>query len=203
MALADGYALQHPELTPEHRLQLCESLVGQSYHEEVMLGQALIRKLVQRHFDENLLDRFKYWLEHHHSNWAQCDDLCMKVIYQYFLGRPHLITTLDSWLQSPSPWCRRAANVAVLKFIHRKIGKNIYRLPLTHVFHNSTTLLADPDIYVQKSVGWLLKAAADHHRAEVVSFLEAHISQLQRGTLRYAIEKMEPSLREAILSIKT
>ena len=203
MKIADDYLKVHVDLSPADRLNLTERLIAEGeYHEELMLGFALIRKVVKRNFDDELLSRFHYWLEHHISNWAQCDDLCLKVIYPYFLSRTPLITRIGSWTDSPAIWCRRAGNVALVKFIHRKIGKELYRLPLQIVFDNSLKLFDDPEPYVQKSVGWLLKASAKVHQDEVVGFIEKNVGRMQRGTLRYAIEHLVPEQRRALMAMK-
>lgn len=129
-----------------------------------MLGFALLHKVIRRNFDATLLDRCRFWLENVVSNWAQCADLCLKLLY-------------------PSLWARRAANVSVVKFVRRKIGRATYELPLTVIFGNSLRLLDDPEPYVQKSVGWLLKVAAQVHPWEVIDFLNVHGAGTKRETL--------------------
>lgn len=202
MKIADAFLAANAAWPPEHRLALAEHLIAEGdQHEEVMLGFALIRKAVRRLPEEVLLGRFRHWLEHHVSNWAQCDDLCLKVIHPFFLTYPHLITTIRGWADSPSPWCRRAANVALVKLVHRRIGKSVYALPLDVVFGNALRLMDDSDPYVQKSVGWLLKAASQHHPDAVVCFVEANVARMRRDTLRYAIEKLGEPRRKALLAL--
>jgi 3-methyladenine DNA glycosylase AlkD len=201
VALADAWFADHPA-SPEERLDLAELLLQQAdHHEEVLLGFALLHKVVRRNFDGALLDRCRSWLENVVSNWAQCDDLCLKLIYPFFLGHPDLITTTQAWLGSPSPWARRAANVSVVKFVRRRIGGETYELPLELVFDNARRLIDDPEPYVQKSVGWLLKAAAQVHPREVIEFLHEHGAAMRRDTLRAAIEKYEPNVRRELLAI--
>ncbi|GMT98508.1 hypothetical protein KH5H1_26270 [Corallococcus caeni] len=119
--IADALVKQRG-LSPEDCLAVTEDLLAQAtHHEEVLLGFAMVRKAVGRAFDESLLDRFRYWLEH---------------------------------------------------------------------------------TDVQKSVGWLLKVAADHHREAVVGFIQENISRMQRDTLRYAIERLAPEQRKALLALK-
>lgn len=201
VALANGYFAAHP--TPaEARLEMAELMLKQAtYHEEVLLGFALLHKVVRRNFDATLLDRCRSWLENVVSNWAQCDDMCLKLLYPFFLGHPDLITVTQAWLKSPSLWARRAANVSVVKFVRRKIGRDTYELPLTVVFGNSLCLIDDPEPYVQKNVGWLLKVAAQVHPREVIDFLNEHGAHMKRETLRYAIEKFDPSVRHELLAL--
>lgn len=199
--LANAYLAEHPS-PPEVRLEIAELLLTQAlYHEEVLLGFALVHKVVKRNFDQGLLLRCRSWLENVVSNWAQCDDLCLKLIYPFLLGHPELITATQGWLDSPSLWARRAANVSVVKFVRRRIGREVYELPLPLIFGNSLRLIDDPEPYVQKSTGWLLKVAAQVHPAEVTEFLHEHGPGMPRETLRIAIEKLEPDLRRELLVV--
>ncbi|GAA5101996.1 DNA alkylation repair protein [Haloechinothrix salitolerans] len=201
--LANDYVKAH-DLTPADRLEITELLLRRAtYHEEVLLAFAVLEKVARRSFDAMLLDRFRRWLETVVSNWAQCDDLCLKVVYQFLLGHPDLITATRDWLGSASPWARRAANVAVVKFVRRKIGAEIYRLPLDVVFGNSLRLIDDPDPYVQKSIGWLLKVASVEHPQEVVTFLRDRGGEMARATLRIAVEKFDPNVRRSLLTVGT
>ena len=134
------------------------------------------------------------------SNWAQCYDLCLKLIYPFFLGHPELITATQGWLDSPSLWARRAGNVSVVKLVRRTIGREVYELPLPLIFGNSLRLVNDPERYVQRSVGWLLKVAARVHPVEVSEFLSEHGPAMRRETLRIAIERFDPDLRKQLLT---
>jgi 3-methyladenine DNA glycosylase AlkD len=199
-ALANGYFATH-DFSPAQRLEITESLLEQAgYHEEVLLAFAALQKVARRNFDAALLDRFRQWLESPVSNWAQCDDLCLKAAYQFFLGHPDLITRTRDWLGSASPWARRAANVAVVKFVRRRIGKEIYELPLELVFDNSLRLIDDPEPYVQKSVGWLLKVTAEQYPPAVTGFLRENSGRIKRETLRIATEKFAPDTRRSLLA---
>jgi 3-methyladenine DNA glycosylase AlkD len=199
-ALADGYFTAHAH-SPAARLDIAEALLERArYHEEVMLGFAVLHRIAQRNFDAALVERSRYWLEHVVSNWAQCDDLCIKLLYRFFLGHPDLITSTQCWVDSASPWARRAANVSVVKFVRRKIGHDVYELPLDVVFDNTLHLIDDREPYVQKGVGWLLKVASQVHPSEVEAFLRVRAADMNRATLRLAVEKYDPSLRRSLLA---
>ncbi|WP_247688523.1 DNA alkylation repair protein [Pseudoalteromonas sp. MMG012] len=189
------------DLTANDMLAIVEALLADAkYNEEVLCAFGLLNKFVKRHYDDRLLDRFKYWLEHYASNWAMVDDLCIKTIYLFLLSRPHLIEQTQHWARSEVCWCRRASNVVWVKFIERKIGKEVYRLDKGLVFKNCDILLSDPDEFVQKSIGWLLKVTAKYHQNEVVGYIQRNITQFPRATLRYAIEKMDINVRQRLLS---
>lgn len=61
-------------------------------------------------------------------------------------------------------------------------------------------MLEDDDEFVQKSVGWLLKVSAKCHEDELIEFIRKNNKSMKRSTIRYAIEKLEPATRKAVLS---
>jgi len=196
-----GFFETNKKINADQVLELSKLILSRSDINEMRLSAfALIEKFVSKHYDDSLLHTFQYWLENYTDNWAQVDDLCLKTIYKFLMARPHLIASTKSWAHSNSPWCRRASNVVWVKFIHRKIKKQVYQLDPSLIVENCLLLIDDKDEYVQKSIGWLLKVTAVHHPDLVESFLYEHYQELDRSTLRYAIEKMPAEKRKAILA---
>ncbi|PAZ11393.1 hypothetical protein CLM62_36055 [Streptomyces sp. SA15] len=202
VALANDYFRERPDVPAETRLLLAEEVLSwATHHEEVLLGFALLRKVAKTKLGPELLDHSLVWLEQRVFNWAQCDDLCLKLLYPFFYGHLDLIPRTQQWIESPSSWARRAANVAMVKFVRRKVGKSTFELPLSHVFDNCTRLMHDDDVYVQKGCGWLLKVAGEIHPEEVAAFLRTWRGDLKRDTFRYAIEKMDRQTRASLMSL--
>ena len=200
--VAYDYTAAHPDLTPHDRLAIADVVIGQAgHHEEVLLGFALLHRVAKKGLGPELLDHSRRWLEDSVTNWAQCDDLCLKLLYPYLLGHLEDIPRTQEWISSPGPWARRAANVAVVKFVVRKIGKQVYRLPLEHVLDNCRALMSDQDEYVQKGCGWLLKVTAPVHPLEVEEFLRTWHHEMKRDTFRYALEKVDPTTRAQLMSL--
>ncbi len=200
--IADNFLRSKPDLDAETRLQLADELIRRAvHHEEVLLGFAVLHKVAKRGLGVEFLERSRSWLEETVTNWAQCDDLCLKLLYPYFVGHLDLISQTQRWIDSSSPWARRAANVAVVKFVRRKVGREVFELPRKHVFDNCTRLMHDEDDYVQKGCGWLLKVTADVHPAEVSDFLRRWHGEMRRETFRYAIEKMDRTERAALMAL--
>jgi 3-methyladenine DNA glycosylase AlkD len=138
------------------------------FSEEILVAFGLINKFIKSNYDDDLMLRFEFWLENYAINWSHVDDLCIKTIYQFLLTRPHLIEKTNHWAYSKVSWCRRASNVVWVKFVKRKIGKSIYYLNKELVFKNCYLLIHDKDEFVQKSIGWLLKATSLHHQDDVI-----------------------------------
>jgi len=202
--VATEFRVRFEHLSATQTLALTETLLKKArYSEEVLLAHALINPYVKRNFDDDLLIRFQYWLEHYATNWSHVDDLCIKTAYQFLVARPHLIESTHIWSDSNSPWCRRASNVVWVKFIHRKIAKTIYHLNPELVFANTDKLLSDSDPFVQKSIGWLLKATSIHHPILVLEYLAQKHLLMPRATLNYALEKVTTEQRKAMQQLKT
>ena len=192
---------ENTDLSPEEVLQVSEAILKNAYYsEEVMVAFGLLNKLVRRNYDDDLLSRFEYWLEHYAQNWGHVDDLCIKTIYQFFLSRTHLIETIQPWSRSKVSWCRRASNVAWVKYIRRPIGSKVFCLNKSLVFENCDRLIGDEDIFVQKSLGWLLKVTSLHYKEDVLDYLRANKNAMQRSTMRYALEKVDKQSRLGIVS---
>lgn len=193
---------RYDALDAENTLRLSEYMLKHAvYHEEKLVAFGLVNKYVKKHYDDALLIRFQYWLENYTTNWAQVDDLCIKTIYQFLMARPHLIEETQHWAFSNVAWCRRASNVVWVKFVKRKIGHTIYYLNCDLVFKQCDVLLNDKDEFVQKSIGWLLKACSQQHEKKLVKYLEKNYKDMPRATLRYAIEKMPTQTRKRLLAL--
>lgn len=200
--IATGYFRERRDTPAAARLLLAEEVLARAaYHEEVLLGFAVLHKVARTGLGGELLDRCEHWLETYVSNWAQCDDMCLKLLYPFFLGHLELIPRTRRWVGSASPWARRAANVAVVKFVRRKVGRTVFELPTSHVFDNCVRLMHDEDVYVQKGSGWLLKVTAEAHPDEVAEFLRTWHTEMPRDTFRYAVEKMDPRLRRSLMEL--
>lgn len=189
------------DLSADEVLAISEYVLAHNeFNEEVLVAFGLITKLVKKHYNDDLLQRFEYWLEHYASNWAHVDDLCLKTIYNFLLARPHLIEQTQRWSYSKVTWCRRASNVVWVKFIKRKIGRSLYYLDKSLVFKSCDLLLTDQDEFVQKSIGWLLKVTLVEHEADVVEYLKVHYKKMPRSTIRYALEKLDADKRKALMN---
>jgi 3-methyladenine DNA glycosylase AlkD len=200
--IATAYLRDRPGIPAPTRLLLAEAVLARAeYHEEVLLGFAVLHQVARTGCGPELLERAEHWLTTYVSNWAQCDDLCLKLLYPFFLGHLDLIPHTRRWVESPSPWARRAANVAVVKFVLRKVGRTVFELPTTHVFDNCARLMHDDDVYVQKGCGWLLKVTAEVHPDEVAAFLRTWHNDMPRDTFRYAVRKMDPPLRRSLMAL--
>ncbi|OEE58162.1 DNA alkylation repair protein [Enterovibrio norvegicus FF-162] len=198
----DDFHVEHKALSAAEVLCVTEYLLENAeYSEDVLVAFGLINKFVKKNYDDDLILRFEFWLENYASNWSHVDDLCIKTLYQFMLARPHLIVTTQRWAHSNVSWCRRASNVAWVKFVKRKVGKSVYCLDKDLIFQQCDLLLSDDDVFVQKSVGWLLKVTSMHHKDDVITYIENNFAKMTRPTIRYAIEKLDAESRMRLLAL--
>ena len=161
-----------------------------AFNEYFLLAAALMAHVVRSPDpDGRLFAQMRCWLDSHASNWAQCDDLCIKPLFVYLKRHPARRAEVIGWGAAASPWSRRASNVALVKLVGRVDG-----FELDAVLANCKRLLGDPDPYVQKGIGWMLKVALGREQEAVLAFLRAHRAVMQASTLRYALEKMPAGL---------
>lgn len=193
--IASAALKRHPDISAEVWMKVADHFARtHQYHEHVILASGLAAKLVRAQDDGRLFDLMASWLESDVSNWAQCDDLCIKPLYLYLKRHPHQLGKIDDWGKSSSPWLRRASNVALVKFVGRSM-----HVELPKVFANCARLLADSDPYVQKGIGWVLKVASQHAPDDVLAFIALHDASMQRSTRRYALEKLRPTKLDQVV----
>jgi 3-methyladenine DNA glycosylase AlkD len=89
-------------------------------------------------------------------------------------------------------WDRRIAIVATLALIRRgEVGETFVLVE---------RLMDDPHHLIHKAAGWMLREAGKRDEAALVAFLEAHRARMPRTMLRYAIERLTPERRAALMA---
>ena len=160
----------------EHRLGALEILVAQ--YERAMEAD---KKAIYEFYLLNT-DRI--------NNWDLVDASAPHIVGDYLLKRSRAI--LRKLAKSESLWERRIAIVATFGFLRTGETKDTFQI--------ATMLLKDKHDLIRKAVGWALREAGKKSQAELLSFLQEHYKDLSRTTLRYAIERFPPPLRERMLA---
>jgi len=89
-------------------------------------------------------------------------------------------------------WDRRIAMVSTLALIRR--GEFADTLALAEMF------LADPHHLMHKACGWMLREVGKREEDLLVGWLERHRRRMPRTMLRYAIERLDPERRAALMA---
>lgn len=105
------------------------------------------------------------------------------------------LAVLDALAASPRVWDRRMAVLATFARIRRGDVRATLEL--------AERLLSDPHHMVHKGVGWMLREAGKRDPATLDAWLDAHAATMPRTMLRYAIERLEPRRRAALLAAAT
>lgn len=125
----------------------------------------------------------KYLARHDRINsWGMVDRAAPHVVGRYLLDKPR--DPLFALARSADVYERRTAITAPLYWAR-------YGGPeqLADLFTLAGELLTDTDVLVSKPVGIALKHAGVLDEAALTRFLDEHAADMQRPTLRYAVEK--------------
>lgn len=127
------------------------------------------------------------------DTWDMVDRAAPQVIGRYLIDRSR--EPLFELARTEDPLRRRTAMTAPLYFAR-------YGTPadLVDLFALAELLMGDADPLVSKPVGIALKHAGGNDQDALIAFLDEHAGQLQRPSLRYAIEKLTPELRKDYLA---
>jgi 3-methyladenine DNA glycosylase AlkD len=192
-ALARSIHLAHRrDWSVEDAMAFAEILVASPFLEARALGIEVLARY-RTSFHPALLPRWKRWLgARRGGNWATTDQLCALLIGPLLLRHPELAPTLSGWVTHRSLWVRRASVVGLLTLSRTSEGVDL-------IYANAERLHDDPHDLIHKAVGWALREAGKSDARRLERYLRAHGERIPRTTLRYAIERFEPSRRKAIL----
>lgn len=167
--------------------KVCEHLYSKKITELRLIATDWSFK-VKSQFEPRHYSVLESWIRTYITSWGSCDSFCTRTMGYFLLQYPEFIPQVKRWTESSNPWVRRAAAVSFIYALRRG-------LYLQHSFDIANTLLNDPDIYVLKGYGWMLKEASNKFREKVFSYVLANKNTMPRVSLRYSIEKMPEEMR--------
>ncbi len=134
---------------------------------------------------------FDFYLKHTRfiNNWDLVDTSASYILGEHLVSRSRRV--LYRLAKSPNLWERRIAMIATAAFIDRGDLKDTFAI--------ASQLLADKHDLIHKAIGWMLREAGMHSRAEMVDFLKRNYSRMPRTALRYAIEHLPEAQRKRAL----
>ncbi len=190
--LAAQYYPRVKDLPKADIFTMCEEFFRSGYQEEALIACEWAARIEKRYGIEDFTT-FERWLNLYIDNWAKCDTLCNHAIGSLVAQYPDLVERLIPWTASGNRWVRRGAAVTLILPARRGLF-------LPEVLRIADNLLMDNDDLVQKGYGWMLKEAAKTHGEEVYAWLMERKAVMPRTALRYAIEKMPPEKRAAVMA---
>jgi len=177
-------------------LQQIVELLKSRWHEErqvalfmLVLQFEISDELSKKRIYDIFLQNTKYI-----NNWDLVDCNTPRVIGRYIFEHQELLETLDKLAESDWLWDRRIAILSTLYFI-------VEGNDPTPTLEIVKKLLPDNHDLIQKASGWMLRELGKRVDEKLlIDFLRDNYNQLPRTTLRYAIEKFNPSTRKRFLS---
>jgi 3-methyladenine DNA glycosylase AlkD len=176
-------------------LEDVDALLHSRVHEERFAGLLVLAERVRtaRGADRTALVDFYLARTDRVDNWDLVDGSAHVVLGPWLVddGPPGVLDELaaSSWL-----WDRRIAVVATLALIREGRFEPTFRLVLT--------LCQDPEPLIHKALGWMLREIGRRDEPLMVAFLERHLAELPRVTVRQATERLSPGERARFVRMR-
>ena len=123
------------------------------------------------------------------NNWNLVDTSAYSLLGAYLLDQPK--TLLYDLANSGDLWKQRIAIIATLHFIKQNRFNDTLAI--------AEILLQHPHDLIHKATGWMLREVGERNLDVELNFLKQHYRKMPRTMLRYAIEKLEPQLKNSFM----
>jgi len=167
------------------------ALLQEPWHEARMLGLIMLANAYQRGTPAEQERIFKLYLANTDrvNNWDLVDLSAPNIVGAHLATRSRAL--LDKLARSKILWERRIAIVATQHLIRRGEFDDTLRI--------ARMLLDDQHDLIHKAVGWMLREVGNKDRAPLEAFLDEHADHMPRTMLRYAIEQLSTTQRQAYM----
>ncbi len=164
-----------------------QRLLDSDIHEHRLIGGLI---LIHK-FNKNPEEIFNFYMKNakRFNNWDLVDLTAPKISGEFLKDKNKKI--LYELAKSKNLWEKRIAIVSTYSFIR---GGNF-----ADTLKISEILLGDPHDLINKAVGWMLREIGKRDDKILKDFLKVNYKQIQRTTLRYAIERFPESERKKFL----
>ena len=183
-----------PSLERTDLLPVVDLLWGRGVHDTRLAAALLLDR------DSSLLEpRDLPWLEgmiREAGTWALVDLLVPRPLAAIDEVDPTATTAeLDRWCGDEDFWLRRAALLAHLMPFRAGWGD------WPRFTRYAERLLDDPQFFVRKAMGWVLREAARSRPSIVAAWLAPRADRISGVALREAVKPLEGEDREALLAV--
>ena len=127
------------------------------------------------------------------NNWDLVDTSCHKIL-GHFSFHQNQENILYDLAKSEDLWEKRMAIVSTWYYIKNKTLEIVPEIVLINLNH--------PHDLMHKANGWMLREMGKKDDEKLIHFLDEYTLQLPRTTLRYAVEKIDPALKEYYMKLK-
>lgn len=189
------------EVSLDISLTEVQKLLKDPIHEVRLCALLILVKLFQKaQTKENKKKIFDFYIKHtkYINNWDLVDTSAHIIVGEYVslcMEYEERIAFIDRYITSKSLWENRIIVVATFYQIKKGNEKMI--------FYVAERLINHPHDLMHKAIGWMLREVGKNSGENVLkTFLDKHIRQMPRTTLRYAIERFSEPTRKKYLAMK-
>jgi len=180
-------ARKHGELT----LNEIEKLLQSGFHEERLTAIFILEHKYRKASRQEQSEIYHTYISNleYVNNWDLVDSSAPKISGVYLEDKPRDI--LYELAESNNLWKRRVSIMTTLHFIRNGDYKDTLAI--------ADVLLYDKHDLIHKATGWMLREIGKKDRELLENFLKPRYQKMPRTMLRYAIEKLPESKRQAYL----
>lgn len=171
-----------------------EKLLYSKIHEERLLALFILVLQFQKGDATEQEAIYRYYMAHTEqvNNWDLVDSSASYIVGAYLYERDKAV--LYRLAQATNLWERRIAIVSTHFFIRKKSYVATRAI--------AEQLLGDTHDLIHKAVGWMLREVGKQEEKVLLDFLDRHAAHMPRTALRYALERLEPSVRAHYMGAK-
>ncbi len=186
------YSSQLENPSESEMLEVCSDLLSKPEHEAKLLAVFLLSEKADQ-LTTSIFPLLKRWLARLNLTWAVVDSLSSGVLSVILQNHPDARVKLVAWsIHGEKVWVRRAAAVAYVT--HARQGKL-----LDESYEIARHLIDSKHPYLHKANGWLLREAGKQNQSRLKQFLLKNGREMNRVTVRYAIEHFPPDEYQELL----
>lgn len=168
-------------------------LLSSKYHEHRLTALFMLISKFEKAKESSVKDEIvQFYLNNLKgiNNWDLVDTSCYKILGRYAFEnqKDDLLINLS---ESEDMWHKRIAVVGTMHYVKKGNFELTKKLVLRNLFHTHELM--------HKANGWLLREMGNKNETELISFLNSHYKRMPRTSLRYAIEKLDESVRQDYL----
>ncbi|VDH17941.1 DNA alkylation repair enzyme [Algoriella xinjiangensis] len=127
------------------------------------------------------------------NNWDLVDTSCYKILGHYCFHQKQENLLYDL-AKSDDLWEKRIAIVSTYCYIKNKTLDIVPEIVLMNINH--------PHDLMHKANGWMLREMGKRDEEKLINFLDEFATKLPRTSLRYAVEKIDPTLKDYYMKLK-
>ena len=189
-ALLDELAREHRRsLSLDARCVLARELWASDVHEASVFAAKLLTQARIRPDDEKVWRIIADWASGFDS-WALADHAAIAGGKRLEADMTRL-DEVETWVQAPNLWTRRAALVMTLPFARKPFLKTAELTARERVLGWAAELVPERDRFIQKAIAWWLRELSRREPDRVIAFLDGPGAGLTRAARQEACRLIE------------